>query len=63
VDRTAALARIRESIRQGRPVIGAGAGAGISAKAAEAGGDDLIVIPERAIKQQVLDFKSIELGK
>jgi len=44
VDRTTALARIRESIKQGRPVIGAGAGAGISAKAAEAGGIDLIVI-------------------
>ena len=44
MDRTTALARIRESIQQGRPVIGAGAGAGISAKAAEAGGIDLIVI-------------------
>ena len=44
MDRTTALARVRETIRQGRPVIGAGAGAGISAKAAEAGGVDLIVI-------------------
>jgi len=44
MDRTTALARVRETIKQGRPVIGAGAGAGISAKAAEAGGVDLIVI-------------------
>jgi predicted TIM-barrel enzyme len=44
MDRATALARVRETIKQGRPVIGAGAGAGISAKAAEAGGVDLIVI-------------------
>ena len=44
MDRTTALARLRATIDGGRPVIGAGAGTGISAKAAEAGGADLIVV-------------------
>ena len=44
MDRTAILARLKETIAMGRPIIGAGAGTGISAKAAEAGGADLIVI-------------------
>ena len=44
MDRTAVLARLKETIAMGRPIIGAGAGTGISAKAAEAGGADLIVI-------------------
>ncbi len=38
------LARLRQSIDAGVPIIGAGAGAGISAKFEEAGGVDLIVI-------------------
>lgn len=38
------LARVREVIASGRPIIGAGAGTGISAKCAEAGGVDLIII-------------------
>ena len=38
------LARLRATIDAGRPVIGAGAGTGIPAKAAEAGGADLIVV-------------------
>src|SRR5688572_27104679 len=38
------LARLREKVSQGRPIIGAGAGTGISAKCEEAGGVDLIVI-------------------
>ncbi len=42
--RADALARLREQIAQGRPVIGAGAGTGLSAKCAEAGGADLIII-------------------
>lgn len=37
-------ARLREQLKAGRPLIGAGAGTGISAKSAEAGGVDLIVI-------------------
>jgi len=37
-------ARLREQLQAGRPLIGAGAGTGISAKSAEAGGVDLIVI-------------------
>jgi predicted TIM-barrel enzyme len=38
------LARLRAQVDQGRPVIGAGAGTGLSAKLAEAGGADLIII-------------------
>lgn len=42
--RAEALERLRAQIREGRPIIGAGAGTGISAKCAEAGGADLIII-------------------
>lgn len=42
--RSAILQRLREKISRGLPVIGAGAGTGISAKCEEAGGVDLIVI-------------------
>jgi len=42
--RTAILERFRAKIAQGRPIIGGGAGTGISAKFEEAGGIDLIVI-------------------
>ncbi|MDT8899855.1 phosphoenolpyruvate hydrolase family protein [Anaeroselena agilis] len=42
--RSAVLTKIREQVKKGVPVIGAGAGTGISAKSAEAGGVDLIVI-------------------
>jgi predicted TIM-barrel enzyme len=38
------IARLRSQIDAGRPVIGSGAGTGISAKFAEAGGADLIII-------------------
>jgi predicted TIM-barrel enzyme len=38
------LARLRAQVAAGRPIIGGGAGAGISAKCAEAGGIDLIII-------------------
>jgi predicted TIM-barrel enzyme len=38
------LARLRDKIAQGRPIIGGGAGTGISAKMSEAGGIDLLVI-------------------
>src|SRR5438105_8280634 len=38
------LSRLRREIAAGRPVIGAGAGTGLSAKCAEAGGVDLIII-------------------
>jgi predicted TIM-barrel enzyme len=38
------LDRLHAQLRQGRPIIGAGAGTGISAKFAEAGGADLIII-------------------
>ncbi len=42
--RQEALARLRAQIEQGRAIIGAGAGTGLSAKCAEAGGCDLIII-------------------
>ena len=38
------LARLRAQVATGRPVIGGGAGTGISAKCAELGGIDLIII-------------------
>ncbi len=38
------LERLRKSVSAGKPIIGAGAGTGISAKCAEAGGVDLIII-------------------
>jgi predicted TIM-barrel enzyme len=38
------LARFREQVAAGKPIIGAGAGTGISAKCAEGGGADLIII-------------------
>jgi predicted TIM-barrel enzyme len=42
--REEALGRLRDQVRRGRPVIGAGAGTGLSAKCAEAGGADLIIV-------------------
>ena len=44
IDRTALLERFRAKIAEGRPLIGGGAGTGLSAKCEEAGGIDLIVI-------------------
>jgi predicted TIM-barrel enzyme len=44
MDRSACLERWRAIRAAGRPIIGAGAGIGISAKCAEAGGADLIII-------------------
>lgn len=38
------LARLRDQVRAGSPILGVGAGTGISAKFAEAGGADLIII-------------------
>jgi predicted TIM-barrel enzyme len=38
------LQRLRDEVARGRPIIGGGAGTGISAKCAEAGGIDLIII-------------------
>jgi len=42
--REAILARLRAKVAQGQPIIGAGAGTGLSAKSAEMGGVDLLVI-------------------
>lgn len=38
------LARLRAKVEQGQPIVGGGAGTGISAKMSEAGGIDLLVI-------------------
>ena len=42
--RSDALGRLRAHVEAGRPIIGAGAGTGLSAKCAEAGGADLIIV-------------------
>ena len=44
ISKEEALKRLRAQIEAGKPVIGAGAGTGISAKCAEAGGVDIIII-------------------
>ncbi|GGQ16831.1 putative TIM-barrel enzyme [Actinomadura coerulea] len=44
MNRETVLFRLRNTVAEGRPVIGAGAGTGLSAKCAEAGGADLIII-------------------
>jgi predicted TIM-barrel enzyme len=44
IPRTEALARLRKQVASGKPIIGAGAGTGISAKFIERGGADLIII-------------------
>jgi predicted TIM-barrel enzyme len=44
VNREEALTRLRAQVAAARPIIGAGAGTGLSAKLAEAGGADLIII-------------------
>ena len=42
--RSSILARFRQQVAAGQPIVGGGAGTGISAKCEEAGGIDLIVI-------------------
>ena len=44
ITRNDALARLHKSVADGKPIVGCGAGTGISAKFAEAGGADLIII-------------------
>jgi len=44
IERRALLARFRAMIEAGQPIVGGGAGTGLSAKCEEAGGIDLIVI-------------------
>lgn len=43
-DGRAALARLQAVVRAGRPIVGGGAGTGISAKFIEQGGADLLLI-------------------
>jgi predicted TIM-barrel enzyme len=44
IDRKTILSNLREKIAKGEPIVGGGAGTGLSAKCEEAGGIDLIVI-------------------
>ncbi len=44
ITREDALARLRKTVADGKPIVGCGAGTGISAKFAERGGADLIII-------------------
>ncbi|MGW0516460.1 phosphoenolpyruvate hydrolase family protein [Crossiella sp. NPDC003009] len=44
MSRSEVLAALRSTVERGRPVIGSGAGNGLSAKCAEAGGADLLII-------------------
>ncbi|WP_405852018.1 phosphoenolpyruvate hydrolase family protein [Streptomyces sp. NBC_00090] len=44
ISRQDVLARLRARVAAGRPIVGAGAGTGLSAKCAEAGGVDLLII-------------------
>ncbi|MEU3479345.1 phosphoenolpyruvate hydrolase family protein [Streptomyces sp. NPDC033754] len=44
VSRQDVLTRLRAQVAAGRPIVGAGAGTGLSAKCAEAGGVDLLII-------------------
>jgi predicted TIM-barrel enzyme len=44
IPRAEVLSGMRQKIAEKRPVIGAGAGSGLSAKCEEAGGADLIII-------------------
>jgi predicted TIM-barrel enzyme len=44
MDRQVILQRLRTEVAEGRPVIGAGAGTGLSAKCAELGGADLLIV-------------------
>src|SRR5687767_13312128 len=44
IPRQQCLDRLRVQVAMGRPIIGGGAGTGLSAKCAEAGGLDLIII-------------------
>lgn len=44
IPREEALRRLRQNVADGRPIIGCGAGTGISAKFAERGGADIIII-------------------
>jgi predicted TIM-barrel enzyme len=44
IPRKEILRRLRAQVKAGRPIVGCGAGTGISAKCAEAGGADIIII-------------------
>ena len=44
IERSEILRRLRQNIAEGKPIIGTGAGTGISAKFEEAGGTDLIIV-------------------
>src|SRR5437764_136373 len=49
MNRQEALARLRREVEAGRPIIGAGAGTGLSAKCAEAGGVADVLVPHMGL--------------
>jgi len=51
IDRKTALERLQSQVKSGRPIIGAGAGTGISAKFTLAGGVDLIIITTQVVTE------------
>lgn len=55
------VTRLRKTIEQGTPIIGAGAGAGIIAKCAELGGADLIVLYATG-RSRLMGFPTTLLG-
>ena len=44
MERKEILARLKKKVAEGRPIVGTGAGTGLSAKSEEAGGTDLIIV-------------------
>jgi predicted TIM-barrel enzyme len=44
IPRERVVARLREQVAAGRPIVGCGAGTGLSAKMAEAGGAGMVII-------------------
>ena len=56
--RDEALTRLRATLAAGRPIIGAGAGTGLSAKCEEAGGVDLIIVYNGASSMERLPVET-----
>ena len=44
MERKEILERLKKKAAEGKPIIGTGAGTGLSAKSEEAGGSDLIIV-------------------
>jgi FAD/FMN-containing dehydrogenase len=54
IARTELLKRLRAKVARGEPIIGGGAGTGLSAKCEEAGGIDLIVLQNKRLRRIAL---------